>query len=69
MLDFTKAVGCLVIKTAEKSDAKLMHPFEKFRQNLFVKFYSMKNFNFLTHELKQRKILVWGLLQCETLEV
>ena len=47
----------------------MMYPFEKFRQNLLVKFYSMKDFNFLTHELKKRKTLVWGLLQCKTLEV
>ena len=46
-----------------------MHPFERFRQNLLVKFYSMNDFNFLTHELKQRKTLVWVLLLCETLDV
>ena len=32
-----------------------MHPFEKFHQNFF-KFYSMKDFKFLTHELKQGKL-------------
>ena len=62
MLNFTKTVSCLVIETAQQVDAKLMYPFEKFRQNLFVKFYSVKDFSFLTHELKQRKTLVWGLL-------
>ena len=31
-----------------------MYHFEKFRQNLLVKFYSMKDFSFLTHELKQQ---------------
>ena len=46
-----------------------MHRFEKFRKNLLVKFYSMKDFIFLTDELKQGKTLVWGLLQCKTLEV
>ena len=58
ILNFTKSVSCLVIGTAQQIDTKLMHPFEKFGQNLFVKFYSMKDFNFLTHELKQRKTLV-----------
>ena len=38
-----------------------MHRFEKFRKNLLVKFDSMKDFIFLTHELKQGKTLVWGL--------
>ena len=32
-----------------------MHPSEKFCQNLLVKFYFIKDFNFLIHELKQRK--------------
>ena len=46
------------MRIAQQIDNKLMHPFEKFRQNLLVKFYIMKNLNFLTHKLKQRKILV-----------
>ena len=54
MLNFTKTVNCLVIGTAQQINTKLMHPFEKFRQNILVKFYSMKDFNFLTHELKQK---------------
>ena len=58
MLNFTKTVSCLAIGTAQQTDTKLMHPFEKIRQNLLVKFYSMKDFTFL---LKQRKPLVWGL--------
>ena len=62
MLNFTKTVSCLVIRTAQQIDTKLMHPFGKFRQNLSVKFYSAKNVKFLTHKLKQRNILVWGLL-------
>ena len=37
--------------------------------NLLANFFSMKDFIFLTHELKQGKTLVWGLLQCKTLEV
>ena len=69
MLNFTKTVSCLVTGTAQQTDTKLMHPFDKFRNNLLVKFYSMKDFNFLTHELKQRKTLVWGLLKCKTLAV
>ena len=60
MINFTKTVSCLVIGTAQQIDTKLMHPFEKFRQNLLVKFYSVKDFNFLTHKLKQRKTLVLG---------
>ena len=69
MVNFTKTVSCLVIGTAQQIDTKLMHRFEKFRKNLVVKFYSMKDFIFLTYELKQGKTLVWGLLQCKTLEV
>ena len=69
MLNFTKTVRCSVIGTAQRIDTKLMHRFEKFRKNLLVNFYSMKDFNFLSHELKQGKTLVWGLLQCKTLEV
>ena len=59
MLNFTKAVSCSVIGTAQQIDTKLMHRFEKFRKNLLVKFYSMKDFIFLTHELKLGKTLVW----------
>ena len=68
MLNFTKTVSCLVTGTAQQIDTKLMHCFEKFRLKM-VKFYSVKDFIFLTHELKQGKTLVWGLLQCKTLEV
>ena len=50
------------METAQQIDTELMHPFKKFRQNLLLKFYSIKDFNFLTHELKQRKSLVRGLL-------
>ena len=46
MLNFTKTVSCLVIGTAQQIDTKLMHSFEKFRKNLLVKFYSMKDFYF-----------------------
>ena len=69
MLNFTKTVSWSVIGTAQQIDTKLMHRFEKFRKNLLVKFYSMKDFIYLTQELKQGKTLVWGLLQCKTLEV
>ena len=69
MLNFTKTVSCLVIRTTQQIDTEPMHPFEKFRQNLLVKFYSAKDFSFLTHELKQKKILVRGMLWCKTLEV
>ena len=64
MFNFTKTVSCSVIGTAQQIDTKLMHRFEKFRKNLLVKFYSMKDFIFLTRELIQGKTLVWGLLQC-----
>ena len=53
MLSFTKTVSCLVISTAQQIDTKLIHPSERFHQNVLVKFYSMKDFNFLTHELKR----------------
>ena len=46
MLNFTKTVSCSVIGTAQQIDIKLMHRFEKFRKNLLVKFYSMKDFIF-----------------------
>ena len=49
MLDFTKTASCLVIRTAEQIDIKLVNPFEKFRQNLLVKSYSMEDLDFLTH--------------------
>ena len=65
MLNFTKAVSCSVIGTAQQIDTELMHHFEKLRKNLLVKFYSMKGLIFLTHELKQGKTLVGGLLQCK----
>ena len=55
MPNFTKTVGCLVIRTAQQIDTKLMHLCENFRQNLLVKSYFKKDFNFLTHELKQKK--------------
>ena len=55
MLNFTKTVSCLVIGTAQQIDTKLMHRFEKFPKNLLVKFHSIKDFIFLTHELKQGK--------------
>ena len=48
MLNFTKGVSRLVTITAQQIDTKLMHPFEKFRQNLLVKFYFIKDFNFMT---------------------
>ena len=53
MLNLTKTVSCLVIRTAKLIDTKLMHP-EKFHKNLLVKFYVMKDSNFLIDELKQK---------------
>ena len=53
MLNFTKTISCSVIGTAQQIDTNLMHRFEKFRKNLLVKYYSVKDFIFLTHELKQ----------------
>ena len=55
MLNFTKTVSRSIIGTAQQIDTKLMHRFEKFRQNLLVKFYSVKDFISLIHELKQKK--------------
>ena len=62
MLNLTKTVNYLVIRTAQHTDTKLMNLCENFRQNLLVKSYLMKDFSFLTDKLKHRKVLVWGLL-------
>ena len=62
-------MSCSVIGTAQQIDTELMHRFANFRKDLLAKFYSMKDFIFLTHELEQGKSLVWGLLQCKLLEV
>ena len=48
MLNFTKTVSCLALRTAYQIDTKLMHPCEKFRQNLLVRFHFMKDFDFDT---------------------
>ena len=70
MLNFTKTVSCSVIGTAQQIDTKLMHRFEKFRKNLLVKFYSMKDFIFLTHELNETgKNFSPGFVAVQTLEV
>ena len=61
MLTFTKTVSRLLIRTAQQIDIKLMHPSEKFRQNLFVNIYFIKDFDFLIHKSKHTKILVWSL--------
>ena len=58
MLNFTKSVYCPVIGAAQQIGTKLVHHFGKFRQNLLVKIYSINDFKFLIHELKQRKVLV-----------
>ena len=47
-------------------DTKLTHSSEKFRQSLSVKFYVIKDLNFLMLELKQRKISV-SLKLCHVL--
>ena len=56
MLNLKKTVSCLVIGTAQQIDTKLMHPFDKFCQNVLVKVYSIKDFSFLTHELQTEKL-------------
>ena len=56
MLNFTKTESSLVEKTAQQFDTKLMHPSEKFRQNLLVKFQFKRGFDFLIHELKTEKM-------------
>ena len=55
MLNATKNVSCLVIRTAQQIDTKLMHSFEEFRQSLLVKFYSMKNFYFSDTQAETEK--------------
>ena len=67
MLNFTKTVSCSVIGTAQQIDTKLMHRFEKFRKNLLVKFYSMKDFIFLTHELKTGKNFSLGFVAVQNI--
>ena len=67
MLNFTKTVSCSVIGTAQQIDTKLMHHFEKFRRNLLVKFYSMKDFIFLTHELKTGKNFSLGFVAVQNI--
>ena len=59
MLNFTKTVSCLVIRTAQQIDTKVLHPFEKFCQNVLVKFYSAKNFNFLTQDETEKNFSLW----------
>ena len=68
MLNFTKTVSCLVIGTAQQIDTKLMNPFDKFPQNLLVKFYSVKDLSFLTHELKTEKNFSLGLVVVQNIE-
>ena len=67
MLNFTETVSCSVTGTAQQIDTKLMHRFEKFRKNLLVKFYSMKDFIFLTHELKQGKKISLGFVAVQNI--
>ena len=45
MLNFTKTINRLVIRTAQ----------QKFRHNFLVEFYANKNFDFLMHELRTQK--------------
>ena len=55
MLNFTKTVSSSVIGTAQQIDTKLIHRFEKFRKNLSVKFYSMKDFIFSDTQVETGK--------------
>ena len=56
MLNFTKNVSCLVIRTAQQIDTKLMHLHESLGDNVLVKSYLIKGFNFLRHDLKQKSL-------------
>ena len=69
MLNFTKTVSCSVIGTAQQIDTKLMHRFEKFRKNLLAKFYSMKDFIFLTHQMNStgKNFNIGSLKPCHVL--
>ena len=51
MTDFIN-VNCLLIRTVQQIYTMRMHPSEKFHQNLFIKFYLIKDFNFQIQELK-----------------
>ena len=56
-----------VIETAQQIDTKLMHRFEKFRKNLLVKFYSVKDFIFLTHEPETGKNFSLGFVEVQNI--
>ena len=79
MLNIKKSVSCFVIRIARQIDTKVMHPSEEYCQNLLVKFYFIKGFNFLIHKLKQKNFglgfvvvqnvrnPVWSLKPCHVL--
>ena len=67
MLNFTKTVSCSVIGTAPQIDTKLMHHFERFRKNLLVKFYSMKDFIFTDTRDETGKNFSLGLVAGENI--
>ena len=69
MLNFTKIVSCLVIRTAHQIDTKLMHLCESLGDNVLVKSYLIKGFNFLRHELKQKSLHVYLYTQPGTIRV
>ena len=55
MPNFTKTVSCLVIRTVQQIDTKLMYLCENFRRNLLVKSYFMKDFNILDTRAETEK--------------
>ena len=67
MLNFTKTVSCSVIRTAQ-IDTKLMHRFDKFRENLLVKFYSMKDFYFSDTRAETGKKFSLGFVAVQNIE-
>ena len=69
MLNFTKTVSCSVIGTAQQIDTKLMHHFEKSRKKSLGEILCHEELYFSDTRAETGKTLVWGLLQCKTLEV
>ena len=67
MLNFTKTVSCSVIGTAQQIDTKLMHHFEKFRKNLLVKFYSVKDFYFSDTRAETGKNFSLGFVEVQNI--
>ena len=58
----------MVIGTAQQINIKLVHPFEKFRQNLLVKFYSTEGFQFSDTQARTEKNFSLGFVVVQNIE-